>query len=206
MNLERQIFCRSYYYNKEQVEHYVEMIQQLESVKRRNAYKNLVFRMMKDIIIKNIANYINLLTGINAEIPTREDMISDCYVMFDKCLEKYKVNQGYNFYFYFNKSLSRNLYMSYKEISQGKNKVVEYTDINVYYADERVENKGNSVELLVHILGFNEIERRICISKANGVRCKDFLKQNSDITTTLYNQTLRKIRKRLLELKQNGEI
>ena len=162
---------------------------------------------MKDIVIKNIANYINLLSGANAEIPSREDMISDCYVMFDKCLEKYRVNQGYNFYFYFNKSLSRNLYMSYKDLTQTRNKVeIEYTDVNVYRVNEKTENRGNSVELLVQILGFTEVEQRICLSKTNGVRSKDFLKQNPDITTTAYNQALRHIKEKLFELKEKGEI
>ena len=62
---------------------------------------------MKDIVKKNIANYLNLLNNTEAkDMPDRDELVADCYIIFDKCLEKYIIKGNYNFYFYYNKSLS----------------------------------------------------------------------------------------------------
>ena len=107
MNLESVLFRRDFYYNLKFVEKCIKIIQTSNNEKRVKAYKSLVFKMMKDIVKKNVANYLNLLRNVDyPDIPERDELISDCYVVFDKCVSKFLVDKGYNFYFYFNNRLS----------------------------------------------------------------------------------------------------
>ena len=122
MSLESVLFRRDFYYNLKFVEKCIKIIQTSNNEKRVKAYKSLVFKMMKSIVKKNVANYLNLLRNVDyPDIPERDELISDCYVVFDKCVSKFLVDKGYNFYFYFNKSLSRNFFREYYKKIQNNN-------------------------------------------------------------------------------------
>ena len=116
MSLESTYFKVDFFYNSPLVEKYVKIIQTSKSPKRVRAFKNLVFMMMSDIVKKNIANYINLLRNSDVEyLPERDELVADCYLIFDKCVYKFILGRGYNFYFYYNKSLSRNFFRNYQK-------------------------------------------------------------------------------------------
>ena len=130
MNLESVLFRRDFYYNLKFVEKCIKIIQTSNDEKRVKAYKSLVFKMMKDIVKKNVTNYLNLLRNVDyPDIPERDELISDCYVVFDKCVSKFLVDKGYNFYFYFNKSLSRNFFREYYKKIQNNNATEDITDV-----------------------------------------------------------------------------
>ena len=57
------IFKISFYYSNARVCRFIEIIQTTDNEKRKVAFKQLVFRMMKDIVNKNISNYLNLITN-----------------------------------------------------------------------------------------------------------------------------------------------
>ena len=59
------IFKISFYYSNARVCRFIEIIQTTDNEKRKVAFKQLVFRMMKDIVNKNISNYLNLITNTN---------------------------------------------------------------------------------------------------------------------------------------------
>ena len=93
MNLEAKYFKCDFYYDNARVERFIEIIKSPQSsARRQKAFKNVVFKMMKDVVKKNIRNYLNLLTNGTSieEIPTTDELIADCYIVFDKCLEKFK--------------------------------------------------------------------------------------------------------------------
>lgn len=164
--------------------------------------------MMKDIVKKNIANYLNLLSSIDMKdtLPSRDELIADCYIIFDKCVEKYKLGKGYNFYFYFNKSLSRNFFRDYQKELQRSNSV-EITEalatVNSGFHDYR---QLDTTELLMTHLGLTELEMRICRSRMLGQKTSEFLSENEDVTNAQYSKCLKRIKEVLIEFQEEGEI
>lgn len=208
MTLENLYFRKDFYYDAEQVEGYIGIIQTSTSSKRVRAYKNLVFMMMKDIVKKNISNFLNLLRGIDSlDIPERGDLVTNCYITFDKCLEKYIVGRGYNFYFYFNKSLSRNFFREYQREMQRMNASAEVTEAMFYVSKEmRVDAVHSSVDFVMDNLQFTPLEKKICHSKMSGQRASDFLKMNPEVTNSQYSRALKSVKNKLLLAKENNEI
>jgi len=172
--------------------------------KRRVAYKNYVFRMMKDIVKKNTCNYINLLTSINVrDIPERDELITDCYIMFDKCITKYKVCSGNNFYFYYNKSMSRNFFRNYQRKLNTNS--VELTDaMTVAHPNLHCHKQPDTTEILMDGLQFDEIEKRIIRSRMNGQKTAEFLAENTDVNNGQYSRKLKRIKNILIYQKEIG--
>lgn len=208
MSLESVFFRKDFYYNVRLVEKSINIIQTSTDSKRIQAFKTLVFKMMKDVVKKNIANYLNLLRNVNSpDIPERDELVSDCFIVFDKCVSKFIVNKGYNFYFYFNKSLSRNFFREYYKKLQGGNSTVDITDVMMIVNKSfHVRESQGSVEMLLDNLKFTELEKRICQSKMNGQKISDFLKANTDVTNSQYARALKSVKAKLLEAKENKEI
>lgn len=192
------IFRLSFYYSNARVNRFIEIIQSTDDEQRKVAFKNLVFKMMKDIVNKNIANYLNLITNTNLEEnpPSWEECLSDCYIIFDNCIEGFKV--GYNFYFYYNKSLSRNFYRNYQRLIRQKNTMFELTDaIQVMNENMHITHNHVSMELLMEQLEFNELEKRITRSRLNGEKSFEFLEKNDDVLQSEYSQALKSIKRKM---------
>lgn len=208
MTLENLYFRKDFYYDAEQVEKYIDIIQTSDNSQRVCAYKNLVFMMMKDIVKKNISNFLNLLRGIDSpDIPERDDLVTNCYITFDKCLEKYIVGRGYNFYFYFNKSLSRNFFREYQREMQRINASAEVTETLSYVSKEmRVDAVYSGVDFLMENLQFTPLEKKICHSKMSGQRASDFLKMNPEVSNSQYSRALKSVKNKLFLVKENNEI
>lgn len=178
---------------------------------RKDSYKNLVWKMMVDIVKKNIFNYTNLLRGINLgkySIPDTDELISTCYIKFSECLDKYIVKKNNNFYFYFNKSLSRFFYRSYQKQLQRKRNVEMTNALTSSHIGFHVSsnNCDSSENLLLDSLRLNNLEKKICESRMKGQRTSEFLKENITITPEQYSGALKRIKKILLLYKKKGEI
>lgn len=208
MSLESTYFKVEFFYNAPLVEKYVRIIQTSKSHKRVRAFKNLVFMMMKDIVKKNIANYLNLLRNSEVEdIPERDELVADCYLIFDKCVYKFILGKGYNFYFYFNKSVSRKFFRDYQRETQRNNSTTEITDVmTVVNSSFHSSEERGSVDLLMDQLGFTDLEKRVCKSRIAGQKTSEFLKSNPDITNSQYSKTLKVVKERLNSAKENKDI
>lgn len=207
MGLEHDIFKTDYHYKPKSVNRFLVMIKFGKTEKRRLAFKNLVFRMMKDIVIKNISNYLNLLnnTPMKDNLPDRDELVSECFIIFDKCIEKYKVLPSHNFYFYFNKSLSRNFFRDYQKSLI--NDRIEITEaMSTCHPELRESEKINDVSVLMENMNFNELEKRISRSRMLGQKTSEFLEENPDVTSIEYSKALKHIKEMLNELKRRGEI
>lgn len=168
-------------------------------------YKTYIFKAMKNIVNKNICNYINLLNGTSCRnLPEYDEILSECYIIFDKCLEKYKITKNNSFYFYFNKALSRNFYRLYqKELNMPSVELSdEMTSVHPMLADKSCVE---TMELLFHNLGFTEIEKKICRSKLKGEKGTEFLRKNKRISNKKYTDTLKKIKDLLTNLIKKGQ-
>ena len=207
MGLEHEIFNTDYHYRPKQVNKFLVMIKFGNTEKRRLAFKNLVFRMMKDIVIKNISNYLNLLnnTPMKENLPDRDELVSECFLIFNKCIEKYKVLPSHNFYFYFNKSLSRNFFKDYQRALV--NDKIELTEaIYTCHPDLRESERPNTVAILMDNMNFSDLEIRISESRMRGQKTSEFLEDNPDVTSGQYSKALKHIKEMLNELKDKGEL
>lgn len=207
MGLEKEIFAVDYHYRPKAVNKFLVMIKFGNTEKRRLAFKNLVFRMMKDIVVKNITNYINLLnnTPQKDNLPDRDELVSECFLIFNKCVEKYKVLPSHNFYFYFNKSLSRNFFRDYQRALI--NDKIEMTEaIYTCHPDLRESEKPDTVGILMKNMKFSDLEKRITISRMNGKKTSEFLESNPDVTPAEYSKALKHIEELLIILQDRGEL
>lgn len=208
MGLESVYFKTDYRYKTKFVNRCISIIRYTKNENRKKAFMNLLFKMMKDIVKKNIANYINLLSSVEMKdtLPTRDELVAECYLIFDKCITKYKIGRGYNFYFYFNKSLSRNFFRGYQKAMQKNNRVEITEALSTVHPGFRVNESLDTVDLLMSQLLFSEVEVRICRSRLKGQKTSEFLKENSDITNSQYSKCLKHIKELLIDSKNRGEI
>ena len=63
----------------------------------------------------------------------------------------------------------------------------------------------DTMELLFHNLGFNKLERKICLSRLRGERSSEFLRKNKRVTQKQYSETLQKIKKVLIKLQEQNK-
>ena len=201
--VEGQMFRQAFKYRIGLVNKYILIIRHCDDPRRAAAYRNLVFRMMGTIVLKNITTYINLLNGSNApDIPSRDEAIADCYAMFDKCLEKFTILPGANFYFYFNKSIARNFYTLYKKNLKARH--AEISDgMESSHPSMRTPDHINDIEITFDNFGFTELERRISLSRLSGQRKAEFLADNPDVTESLYSRALVRMKKLLKNIKKD---
>ena len=214
MGLESKYFKHDFYYDNDRVERFIEIIKSPESSpERQQAFKNVVFKMMKDVVKKNMRNYLNLLvngTSIDRDkIPTEDELIADCYIIFDKCISKYKLGCGYNFYFYFNKSMSRCFYRSWTREMVRDNSSIEIGEaletVNSRFHTS-ADHTSNSVDLLLRNFEFTALELRIVKSRIAGQKTGEFLKANTDVTHNQYSVALKRIKERIQSFRNLGEI
>lgn len=206
MELDKVYFKKGLYYNNKQVEYYINIIQTSDNDKRVSAFSNLVFHMMKDIVNKNIANYIKLMHSIKEEI-NKDEMISECYIIFDTCIHKYKCYTGYNFYFYFNKSLSRSFFRLYTKAMKRINHITIMDDMSsLIHFELDVKDNVGSIELLLETMNLTGLERRICESKIYQQKSVEFLKLNTDVTEDEYLTTIKQLKNRFKKAKINNDL
>lgn len=210
MSLESTYFRYDYVYRAQFVNRCLAIVRYTRSEKRRRAFMNLLFKMMKDVVRKNIANYLNLTSGLELHNgqATRDELIAECYMVFDKCVEKFKLGRGYNFYFYYNKSLSRKFFRDYQRVLT-HTADIEITDAIATVVDGfRVSavNVDSTMDMLISSLDLNEIEDRVCRSLLLGKRGTEFIRENTDITNAQYSRALQRVKEVLRMFKETGEI
>ena len=204
MDLQQQLFSRKKFYFKKKFLNIC--ILRIRYGHRNentiNGYKLYIFKMMHNVVNKNIYNYIRLLNSTSiSEIPSQDELITECYIMMDKCILKFKIGNKNLFYYYFNKSLSRNFYRKYQKIL--KEKKVELTpELIVVHPKLRDNSEIYTVELLMSNLRFDDIEKKICRSRLKGQRTSDFLKENN-ITNSRYMHSLAHIKNMIRYYKKN---
>lgn len=202
----KKIFRKEYKYKRKFINACIMRIRYGKRSERTiRGYKTYIFKAMKNIVNKNICNYINLLNGTPCRsIPEYEEVLSECYIIFDKCLEKYKITKYNSFYFYFNKALSRNFYRLYqKELNMPS--VELSNEMASVHPMLSINGSVETMELLLHNLCLNKLEKKICRSKLKGEKGTEFLRKNKRISNKKYTDTVKKIKDLLTDLIQKGQ-
>ena len=206
MGLEDSYFGRDYSYNRDLVERLVSIIQNHGNAEETKKIRDLVFRMMKEVVKKNIANYLNLLRNSRSDdVPERDDLVADCFFVFDLCVDKYVCGTGKNFYFYYNSGLSRYFFRNYKK-EQKRVQTVMTSDDDILLENRSGSDDVRNEELFLDLLGLTDTEKRICMSKISGQRVVDFLSVNEDITPAQYSLSLRSVRMKIAKARKRKEM
>lgn len=203
-SVDDQIFGKAYAFSVEFLDFCIQRIKSGQLRERTmQGYKTYMFRVLRDVVRKNCFNYIKLLRGIDAmEIPSIDEVIADCWVFFDTCVNKYQLGRS-NFYWYFNKALSRNFYTLYlKERKKAQYHITE--EIETVNVELRNNIEQNYYGVIFESLGLNDLECRILRSRLTEVRTSEFLKENSDVTETQYQNAMHHIKRIWLNCKEKG--
>ena len=206
MSLESKLFKASFEYKAKLVNEWIRIIKFSDNEKRSAAFKIVVFKMMKDIVKKNVCNCLNLLNGAGKrDMPERDELISECYIIFDKCISKYNLEKGNNFYFYYNKSISRHFFKFYQK--ESNNLSVELTEaISSVHPKLHDSSEPDIMGALLKHFNFDETDKRIIYSRLNGKKISEFLEENDDISNNQYSKSLQKIKELLTYYKERGEL
>lgn len=211
MNLEDNLFKNDYHYRSGLINRCIAIIQTSDDVRRVQALKMFVFKAMKDVVRKNITNYLNLLNGMEhppLEMPVRDALVADCYTIYDKCVSNYNLqydsDKSSNFYFFFNKSLARCFYKEYRRAYTHNH--LGITDAILNANQSLRHDAEESVDTLVSLLGFSDREVLIINSRLSGQRTVDFLDENPDISETEYSRCLKSIKNVLRQAYKNKDI
>jgi hypothetical protein len=201
MSFEQVLFCSDYTYDVDLVNRYIHIIKSSKDEKQISLTKDIVFKYMKNVVTKNIANYINLLKGIQYfDIPDKDDLISECYIIFDKCISRFnlKYSTKSNFYFFLNKSFSRYFYKEYRNIFNKNNKELNK---NVDDSDNIKYFQEDDFLTMLKFLNFSEDEIKIINNKSLGNNKKIFLQNNDDFSNEKYSNVLKSIKYKINILK-----
>lgn len=172
-----------------------------------DAAKVNLFKLMKRIVVKNVKNYASLSrnSSVTEQCFEEDEMYAEAFIVMMKCVENFKVSKRNCFYFYFNKSLSRNFYrMFYKEVRKSEvHKEYEIFSLDTFaFNDFDYEN----LSLTLHNLGLDEFDKRVLESKLRYEKKDEFIVNNEDATVSRYYSSIRKIKEKLKKLIDDGEL
>jgi hypothetical protein len=180
--------------------------------KKINNLKWDVFYMMKKIILKNINNYQKLCRNspLGSNFNCNDELESECFLVFENCIYKFNSNDGKNdFYFYFNKSLSRCLYKIFLrnikdlDIVSSASSFLDFSNEDSHVFDKFLKNSQNelSIDFIVSNFNLDEDCISIILSKLKGERMSEFIKDNENINQRIYDKNLKKIKKQFFNEK-----
>lgn len=163
-----------------------------------------VFNMMSKVVTKNINNYLNLAynSPIREEAYTREEMQGEAWLVFCKCIEKFK-NGNNCFYFYFNKAMGRNFYKMFFNAIKAKDKHQKWQKEHKY-TKPKITFGMNGIDMLVDQMKFTEEEEVLVLSKIKNEKKQSFLENNPDFAPAKYYSTLQRIKSKIEIFKENG--
>lgn len=194
-------------FNRKLASKYVLVIKRGGAGKTLDAAKVNLFKLMKRIIVKNVKNYASLSrnSSVTEQCFEEEEMYAEAFIVMMKCVENFQVSKRNCFYFYFNKSLSRNFYrMFYKEVR----KFEVHKEYEIFSIDTFAVNDFDyeSLNLTIHNLGLDEFDKKVLESKLRYEKKDEFIVNNEDATVSKYYSSIRKIKDKLKKLIDNGEL
>lgn len=159
-----------------------------------------IFTSLNGVIIKNIENFYVLVRGYKDIMHTRDDLVSESFLILDNCVDKFQIKKGTAFFWYYNKSLTWRMqriierqYYKHRHaerVEEGeeyriKAHSISHVDFNEFYFDK---------------FGVTEEERRLISSKMAREKIKDFIENNDDMTWNKYFKNLASVKVKLKPL------
>lgn len=161
-----------------------------------------LFKMLSEVVVKNIQNFYSLTQSYENVIHTKDDLVGDAYFVMNKCLSNFDAKRGKQFYFYYNKSLTRAFvriieqnYLKHRNTTR----VDEEFESFVFIGE--VKNTLDLVEFYLDLFKLTEEEREIVRSKLADQKPRDFLLESDNVTWKTYFSSLESIKKKFEPLR-----
>jgi hypothetical protein len=191
-----------------------ENLSKSERINLRRADKRIgdlsfqLFNLMSKIVVRNINNYVSLVNNspVTEKCHKKEEMQAECFIVLENCIENFKMNKGYCFYFYYNKSLSRNFFRYFKKRYQEKDKSEKYMTEKKYTAERSSTYSEVDLDLLISNIKFDEEEEELVRSKIKKESKDDFIEKHEGFNTAKYYSTLKRVKGKINTLKSENEI
>lgn len=201
---------------------YIIIIRKTSDERKRERCKELLYNMLKTLVLNNIANFYNMLSKIAPQkiyLFSPEDVFSECYIVLEKCLENFGMKKGrwgevikengkkvydikimrkFNFYHYFNKSLTRSLLTYLNKSTKTKLQVESVEDFNDCSMTTSLP-AANFVKYELRLQGFHRLDIELIYSRLTGEKMVDFLKRFRGWNTDEYYRRLKTIKQKLHE-------
>lgn len=195
-------------YSNDKVIAKIKIIRLLESSNPNSAkipkLKYQIFCMMKNLVVKNINNYLKYSRNSSvADLSfNSHEMESEAFLILDKCIEKFNIK--YDFYFFYNKALSRNFYRMFDKTDRDNTKDIDFRQVN----KRKLDNNFSKIELKVDLfnIGLGELEIIVLESKLAGETKEMFIYNNPDFPMSKYYDSLQNLKKILKTLQEDGEL
>ena len=164
-----------------------------------------LYRLLSSIIVKNIENFYYLTKNYQDVFHTKEDLISEAYVVFEACLKNFDIKRGKLFYMYYNKALTRAfLRIIDRNYLKHANAVrIDPKHETYVFASQSSYAEVDFTDMHFDIFQLSEGARKVARSKLNKQKIQDFLDEpeNQDITWNKYFQLLAEAKLKLQPLK-----
>lgn len=184
-------------YNSKIVKKCIIIIQKSSDEHLKCESKTILLRVLSSVVQKNIENFFYLLRSYENIIHTRDDMVSESYMVMESCLKSYDPKMGKQFYLYFNKSLTRAFvriiekYYFKHRMSSRMTKKDEYSPINF------TSPAPDFVEYYFKSFRLSDDEINIAKSKLSKQKIDDFLLENPGMSVNRYFNGLNRIRDKM---------
>nr|DAS96422.1 MAG TPA: hypothetical protein [Caudoviricetes sp.] len=205
------LFCREYKHSPYIVNVIIRAIKRGEySEDAASRMRHLIFRMMKVVIMKNCNNYLRLMKNtIRKELtPEMSELITDCFDVMYTCINNYNACGDFDFYFYFNKALSRYFFKRYQNCLATQEKAVEIGDVMMAVDRKFIDSQRTDMELemLLSQIDIKGFDREVVMLKISGEKIDDFLARHPDKTKADFSRSMSKIKAILSNLRNRGEL
>lgn len=167
-----------------------------------------LFNLMSKVVVKNINNYLNLAfnSPVTEKCLSRDEMQGEAWIILENCIDKFKVNNGFCFYFYYNKALGRNFYRMFFNTCQDLEKFKKYSVQKKNTTSHSHFNSSFSMDILIDSLDLSEMEHKVLQSKLRKEKKSIFLAKHPEISSGRYYGALKNIKALVQKLKDNGQL
>lgn len=192
---------RKFYYDKKEVRKLLIRSKKSKSLRITRKNKEILFILLSNIVIKNIENFFNYCKqkGYKELIHERDDLVGESFMVLDKCIEKYDLQFGTIFYWYYNRALSNRMLRIIERTyykSRNSSRIPEGSE---YYMETKqtTQIKTDFTDILFKNCNISETEKKIIEAKMQKSSIKDLLEKDLMITSNEYYKIVNKLKNKL---------
>lgn len=205
------LFCREYKHSPRIVNVMIRAIKRgVYNEASEARIRCLIFRMMKVVIMKNCNNYLRLMKNTTRRelTPEMSELITDCFDVMYTCIKNYNACGQFDFYFYFNKALSRYFFKRYQTCLATQERAVEIGDVMMAVDRKFIDSQRTNMELdlLLELIDIKGFDREVVMVKISGEKIDDFIARHPDKTKADFSRSMTRIKKIVTRLRDRGEL
>jgi len=156
-----------------------------------------LFTILSNIVYKNIENFFYLLRSYDNIIHTRDDMVSESYIVLENCLKNYDMKMNKHFYMYYNKGLTRAFVRIMEKYYYKHRFSMRVSSEMESVTFTSTESALDFIEFYFDLFRLTEEERRVARSKLSKQKIQDFLDENPDVSWNKYFNQLNGVKSKM---------